>query len=105
MTWLTDRRPDELTAHWQTEYPQVATAGEKMAQLEQNDYSPLVYFPLPRHCWMKNYYGPLRARFAGFAARHGDAAAEIITAEQAEIALYEEYSDYFSYEFYIAKRL
>ena len=65
LTWLTNERPEELQAHWDREYPEVGTASEKMAVLEKNGFSPIGYFALPVHCWLDNYYGPMRARFCG----------------------------------------
>ena len=47
LTWVTERRPDELQAHWDAEYPEVATASAKMAGLERLGFSPLGYFALP----------------------------------------------------------
>lgn len=106
-TWLTSERPEELQRHWEREYPEVATASQKMAQLESGGYKPIGYFPLPKDCWLQNYYRPMQARFADFLDRHGnsDEARGIVTAEKAEIDLYERYSDFVSYGFYIAQKL
>lgn len=106
LTWLTETRPSELTDHWNREYPEVATASEKMRQLEMAGYIPVGYFPLARACWLDRYYLPLQARFEAFLEKHsGHAMAqEIINAEEAEIALYERYADYVSYGFYIGRR-
>ncbi|MEO0439680.1 MAG: methyltransferase domain-containing protein [Pseudomonadota bacterium] len=106
LTWLTDVRPAELEAHWTGEYPEVATASAKMAILEQAGYAPLGYFPLPKACWLDNYYRPMQARFPVFLERHDQskAAQAIVRAEQAEIDLYERYSDYFGYGYYVARR-
>ena len=106
LTWLTETRPSELTDHWNREYPQVATASEKMRQLEAAGYVPVGYFPLAKACWLDHYYRPIEAALDTFLERHsGEAMAQdIIDAEKAEIALYERYSDYVSYGFYIARR-
>ncbi|MEL6875646.1 MAG: methyltransferase domain-containing protein [Pseudomonadota bacterium] len=106
LTWLTDVRPAELEAHWTREYPEVATASAKMAILEQAGYAPLGYFPLPKACWLDNYYRPMQGRFPAFLERHDQskAALAIVRAEQAEIDLFERYSDHFGYGFYIASR-
>jgi len=106
LTWLTDARPSELADHWNREYPQVATASAKMSQLEAAGYVPVGYFPLPKACWLDHFFRPLQAGFAGFLERHsGHAMAQdIIDAEKVEITLYEQYSDYVSYGFYIARR-
>ena len=105
LTWLTATRPAPLQAHWDAAYPQVATAGAKIAQLEAAGYRPEGYFALPTEDWLDHYYRPMQARFDGFLARHDSAAARaIIAAEQEEIALYEAYRDYVSYGVYIARR-
>ena len=107
LTWLTDRRPAELQAHWDREYPEVDTASAKMAVLERLGFSPTGYFALPGHCWLDNYYGPLRQRFPAFLRRNGssEAARAIVAAEEAEISLYERYREFVSYGYYIARKV
>ncbi|MEO0983103.1 MAG: methyltransferase domain-containing protein [Pseudomonadota bacterium] len=107
LTWLTASRPDELDAHWGREYPEVETASAKLAIIERQGFSPIGYFPLSKACWLDNYYRPLESRFEAFIARHGDsdAARAIVAAEAAEIRLYERFSDYVSYGFYVARKL
>lgn len=106
ITWITDSRPEELSNHWEAEYPEIDTASSKIAVLEKNGYCPLGYFVLPEHCWLDNYYRPLQKSFDDFLKRNGNtqAALEIIEAEKFEIELYEKYKDYFSYGVYIARK-
>jgi SAM-dependent methyltransferase len=106
ITWLTDRRPAELEDHWTSEYPGVSTASTKLAVLEASGFSPIGYFPLPESCWLDHYYQPMRSRFAAFLDRHGHSAAanDIVEAERHEIDLYERFSPFVSYGFYIAAR-
>lgn len=106
ITWLTHERPDEITAHWESEYPEIATAAEKIRVLEESGFSLKGYFPLPEHCWLDNYYEPLEGRFDTFLAEHDSAEARaIIDAERHEIALYRKYRRYYSYGFYIAQKV
>lgn len=107
LTWLTSDRPEELQYHWDTEYPEVATASHKMGQLEAAGYKLIGYFPLPKECWLDNYYRPMQGRFEAFLKRHANSteAVQLTNAEQAEIDLYERYAEYVSYGFYIAERL
>lgn len=105
LTWLTENRPSDLTAHWKQEYAEVATASTKIKILEQNGFMLMGYFPLPECCWLDNYYTPLESRFTDFLNQNsGEDAQSIIDAEIREINLYKEYKDYYSYGFYIAKR-
>lgn len=107
LTWLTDTRPSELTDHWASEYPEVGTPSQKIAQLERHGYMVLGYFPLPKACWLDNYYRPMQARFEEFLARHnGSSAAQaIVDAERTEIDIYERHSAFVSYGYYIARKL
>jgi SAM-dependent methyltransferase len=106
LTWLTQARPAQLEQYWNREYPEVDTASAKMAVLERNGFSPIGYFALPIRCWLDNYYRPMQDRFAAFLERNdnSDAAAAIVAAEEHEIALYERYSAFVSYGYYVARR-
>jgi SAM-dependent methyltransferase len=107
LTWTTAERPAELQAHWDGEYPEVATASAKFRVLEEAGYGPLGYFVLSESCWREGYYGPLQAGFAAFLERHGHspAAREVVAAEEREIALYERYHPYYGYGVYVARRV
>lgn len=107
ITWLTAERPQELQAYWDAEYPAIDVASAKMALLEQHGYCPEAYFYLPKHCWLDNYYHPIHNGIQAFLERNAQskAAREIVEIEKAELAIYEQYSDYFSYGIYIAKKI
>ncbi|SET01088.1 SAM-dependent methyltransferase [Thalassotalea agarivorans] len=108
LTWLTQNRPYELTNHWQKEYPEVATAGEKIAQLERNGYKLLGYFPLPEYCWVDNYFQPLVERFDSFKAQFPEKSSEVdalIEEQQQEISMYQKYKAYWSYGVYVAEKI
>lgn len=106
ITWLSARRPEEIQKHWDREYPEMAAASVKISLLEKHGFSPAGYFVLPRHCWVENYYQPLEDRFEAFLDRHGrrPAAREIVEAERQEISLYQQFSRFFSYGFYVAEK-
>ena len=106
LTWLTDRRPAELQAHWSAQYAEVGTASCKLAVLEDNGSAPLGYVVLPEHCWLDAYYRPMQQRFEAFLRRHGgsDAARAVVAAEEAEIDLYDRHRAFVSYGFYIARK-
>jgi SAM-dependent methyltransferase len=107
LTWLTAQRPEPLQAHWNAEYPEVATASAKLAVLERHGYTPIGYFVLPAECWLEGYYGPMQRRFDRFLAAHGnsEAALAVVAAEAHEIALYTENQAFVSYGFYVARRV
>lgn len=106
ITWLTNSCPSELQDHWSTEYPEIDTASAKIKVLEGKGFTPLGYFVLPEHCWLDNYYEPMRKSFDAFLDRNGNSeeARAVVTSERHEIELYAKYKAYFSYGVYIAKR-
>lgn len=107
ITWLTDHRPDEIQSYWDAQYPEIDTASAKIKLLEEAGYTPLGYFVLPEHCWLENYYQPLQSRFDEFLSchNHSDDARALVEAEKQEIKVFEKFKAYFSYGFYIARKL
>jgi hypothetical protein len=85
----------------------VDTASAKIARLEAAGYTLVGYFPLPERCWLDNYYRPLQARFDAVIVTQGHSAVamDLVAAEQRELALYERFSSYVSYGFFVARRL
>ena len=107
LTWTTPTRPAEIDAHWSSAYPGIREAPENVRALERAGYGVLGYFMLPQACWEANYYRALEDGFESFLDRHsGDAGAQqIVDAEREEIRLYRAYRAWYSYGFYVARRL
>ena len=118
ITWLTGEspettpgeagpRPAELQRYWDAAYPEVDVASAKIAHLETHGFSPIGYFPLPPSSWLDAYYAPLRADFDAFLERHhhSDDARACVAEHQREIELYERFQAYYSYGFYIARKV
>ena len=106
ITWLAKERPEEIQKYWNAEYPEMATAAEKMRILESQGFVIKGYFPLAESCWLENYYTPLEKTFAAFLAKHdSEDAKALVEAEKTEIALYKKYRAYYSYGFYIAQKI
>ena len=106
ITWLRPDPPDEIRRHWEAEYPEIATASEKIAVLERAGYDLLGYLVLPSTDWIDGYHEPIDNRLPAFLARHADRpeAAEIADLHRQESDLYRRYHDCFSYGFYVARR-
>ena len=107
ITWTTENRPAEIQKYWETAYPEIDTASSKIKILENSGYSPIGYFVLPEYCWIDNYYLPLKNGFPSFLERNDNSedAKAIVESEKKEISLYEKYKQYYSYGFYIAKKI
>jgi SAM-dependent methyltransferase len=106
ITWLHPDPPAEISEHWNSEYPEIATAPEKIAILESAGYDLIGYFVLPSNCWLDNYYEPTAGRIPDFLARHGGGqeATQVVEMERQEVDLYRKYQDSFSYGFYVVRK-
>lgn len=107
ISWITASRPAELEAFWKKEYPEIGTVSEKIQVLERNGYSPVAHFVLPAECWVDHYYGPIKQGILSFLERqaHSEDARRLVEGEQEEMAFYEKYQEYYSYGFYIARKV
>ena len=106
ITWLRPDPPDDIKRFWEAEYPEIATASEKIAILERVGYDMLGYFVLPPECWIDNYYRPTEARISDFLQRHSGQpeADELVEMERQEAAMYEQCQSVYSYGFYVARK-
>lgn len=106
ISWITGSRPAEIEQYWLREYPEIDTVSNKIGALERNGYTPVAHFILPPYCWIGNYYRPMQQRFGKFLEKHNGAETvkAFIENEQEEISMYEQYKDYYSYGFYIARK-
>ncbi len=106
ITWLRPDPPKEIRVHWDTEYPEIATAPEKITILEHAGYDILGYLILPPSTWIDNYYEPTEGRIPAFLERHANHpdAAELVEMERREADLYRRYREWFSYGFYVARK-
>lgn len=107
ISWITDSRPRQISDHWKNHYPEISTVSKKIRILEKNGFEPTAHFVLPPSAWINEYYQPVQKEIKSFLARHDNSelAQKIVRDEREEFALYKRYQSYFSYGFYIAKKI
>lgn len=107
ITWITNARPKQIQNHRDQEYSEIDTASNKIRILEENWFKPVWYFIIPKECWIDNYYWPMKDTFKSFLDRnnYSEIAKSIVENEQKEMNLYSQYNAYYSYWFYIAKKI
>jgi len=107
ITWLTNNRPREVEEYWNEAYPEIGTAGEKIRILEEQGFSLQGYFFLPATSWTGTYYKDLEAEFEPFLERqgHSEMAREVVDQSMQEILLYKKNKAYYSYGFYLARKI
>ena len=105
-TWLTQERPAEIEKYAADNGIAPATVMENLLIMEQAGYEPLAHFVQPATCWTDEYYGPMNSAFERFLTCHGhsDSAKLLVQRIREEIDLYDRYSEYYGYVFYIGRK-
>lgn len=105
-SWFTRERPAEIEEFWTDAYPGMDTIPNKVAQMQQAGYIPTAHFILPAECWTEHFYAPQRTAREKFLQKHAGnrAAGEFVASEIHEEALYDKYSGYYGYVFYIGRK-
>lgn len=106
-TWFTDSRPEEVEKFWYDAYPEIDTVANKLKQMHEAGYKPVAHFVLPEQCWTDNYYVPQRDAQKVFLEKYPDnpTALALVSNQQREADLYDRYSAYYGYVFYIGKKI
>jgi hypothetical protein len=96
-----------LEEYWVKECPGVDTLDAKQGTLVRQGYNPLGHFVLPEKCWIDHYYKPLQENYQAFLERqgHSQAARQLVEQDQQEYEMYLKYKKYYSYGFFVAKKM
>lgn len=104
ISWLKFEVPDELKEFWSTKYP-VKHIYENLNDIKENGYEIIEHFTLPTESWWTNYYTPLENRITEIWDSHlnDQEAMNVLYDTQQEINMFNKYSDYYGYVFYIMR--
>ena len=107
ITWLSDDRPEEITNYWLEQYPQMNTISENLKIIESQSYQIIGTYTFPESAWFSHYYNPLKERFTIIREKYSNEKIydDIIREEKKEIEMLEKYSQYYSYVFYVMRKL
>lgn len=107
ISWLTGSRPKEIEEYWTNAYSEIDTIDAKLSVIKNCGYELIGHFVLPEDCWMDNYYLPIRSRSQAFLEKYNyrEEVKEFIQMGLEEASMYEKYKQYYSYVFYIAKKV
>jgi SAM-dependent methyltransferase len=105
--WTHPAPPDGLVSWWRKEYPDITDEGGVRKLIAAAEYETTGCFVLPPESWWNDYYGPMEERIPEFLAAHPDdpIAAEIAAEAEKEIETFRQFSDFYSYGFFIVRPL
>ncbi len=104
--WLKPNPPQELKKNWAQEYPDMKNIAENIKIIQQCGYQLAGYFTLPNSDWLDDFYIPMQARIAVVKERYQNdtEAMDLMPRFENEITIFNKYSDYFGYEFFIFRK-
>ena len=103
--WTRSDPPPAVPLFWQQEYPAICDVASRLAAIDAAGYESVGHFTLPPSSWWDDYYRPLEGKLSSFRVGHRDEADAQALAEQVqrEIDVWREFSDCYSYEFFVMR--
>jgi SAM-dependent methyltransferase len=99
LSWFIDRPPDPAISYWQNAYPTMGTEAENIVRANRASFSVLSTHRLPSQAWWVNYYEPLRERMQQIEIT--PITRSVIDETETEMQMFERFSDFYGYTFYI----
>ena len=104
--WLRSDPPKRVRACWE-EYPDLVDLEASRERVRAAGYRLVGDFVLPPEAWTELYYDPMEERLRELAPRYeGQVEAQLVLDEcQEEIDVFRQFSDYYSYAFFVCRAL
>ena len=98
--------PKPLKKFWDEGYPDIKNLKDNISLIQNEGFELLFHFTLPKSSWINNYYSPMEKKINELKKKyHGNKIALQIFEEcEKEIKIFNKYSDYFGYEFFIMQK-
>ena len=119
LTWLKPNPPKEISdfllsqytplmdeARKLSKYPPITDEAGNLEMAKNAGYTEIGHFTLPKTAWADEYYKPLQAQINLFRekSKGNENAIGLLDEFQLEIDIYEKYSDWYGYVFYILQK-
>ena len=103
--WRKDNPPPVVKASFEGDYPAMGKVADVVAMIERSGFTLLGHFTLPDEAWWDDFYTPMERRIVELRGKYaGDEEALAVLDEIAEEpAMHRRYSDYYAYEFFVAR--
>jgi len=106
MQWFRPDVPQECRDFIGGEYPPITDLETNLKTIDECGYDIIDHFKLPKSGWLENFYVHVENRLPLLRDKYAADAERLafVNKVQKEIDIYRKYSDYYGYEFFIAKR-
>lgn len=104
--WRKDDPPPEVRASFEQDYPTMGTATDVMTAIRLAGFECLGRFTLPDEAWWDDFYSPMEQRITELRRKYGSDAEALAALDQLaqEPKMHRKCSDYYAYEFFVARR-
>lgn len=103
--WRKANPPPEVRSAFE-DYPAMGRLDDALAAIGANGLAPVGHFTLPDEAWWTDFYAPMERRIAELRSAYFDdaEALTILDALGEEPKMHRRYSDFYAYEFFVARR-
>jgi hypothetical protein len=86
--------------------PDIKDIKDNLSMIKNEGFEVLSHFTLPKSSWIDAYYSPIEKRIRELKKKYHDNTIALQVFEECgkEIKIFNKYSDYFSYEFFIMQK-
>ena len=104
--WREENPPPEVRAGFDLDYPAMGWLDDDLAAIQDEGFEVVGHFTLPDEAWWDDFYTPMENRITELRGKYAsDAeASEILDQLAGEPGLHRRYSDFYAYEFFVARR-
>ena len=97
--------PKPLKDFWDEEYPEIQDINGNLSLIKDEGFTVVANFTLPQSCWV-DFYSQMNKRINGLKKKYhdNDVALQVFEKCEKEMKIYDTYSDYFGYEFFIMQK-
>jgi len=97
--------PQPLKEFWDEVYPAIKDIKSNISLIKNEGFDVLSHFTLPKSCWV-DFYSQMSKKIKELKKKYRDnnTALEVFERCDKETKIYDKYSDYFGYEFFIMQK-
>lgn len=97
--------PEPLEEFWQEEYPDIKDIQSNIRMIQEEGFDVLSHFTLPSSCWF-DFYSQMNKEIKKLQKKYHDnpMALQVFENSEKESKMYNVYSDYYGYEFFIMQK-
>lgn len=104
--WRKENPPPEVKDSFDLDYPTMGWLDDDIAAIRDCGFELVGHFTLPDEAWWEDFYTPMEARIAELRRKYATdvEALAVLDRLAEEPSMHRSYSDFYAYEFFVARR-